>query len=297
MNSRTGKARSYFRANFDIAASMADEAAGILVAQGALGCAVKEPFTPRPRRSKTVRLEAFFDHLTPSRLAEIESTLAAAGMLHNGARQSAPRRIVDPGWSTLWKERFTPLRIGRRLLIVPPWSKATMPGRTRLVIEPGQAFGTGHHATTRGVLALLDAECGRRHFHTALDVGTGSGVLAIAMKLFGVNDVTGIDNDQVAIAGARHNAALNRLAGRIRFSAAPLSAFRRRFDLITANILSSVLIEMSSRLKRLLADDGRLILSGILAREVEPLMAHYRPELRCLTSRIDRGWATLVLGR
>jgi ribosomal protein L11 methyltransferase len=297
MNSGTAKAKTFLRADFNVPAAMADEAAGILVANGALGCAVKAPFSPNPQRSKTVRLEAFFDRLTPSQLARIGSTLAAAGMLSNGQRRPAAHRIVDPGWSTLWKRRFTPLRIGRRLLIVPPWNQVEVRGRLRLVIEPAQAFGTGHHPTTRGVLTLLEAECARRHFQSALDVGTGSGVLAIAMNLLGVADVVGIDNDPVALASARHNAALNRLDRGIRFSPAPLASLRRRFELIAANITAGALVELSSKLKQLLAPDGRLILSGMLTGEVRPLMARYRPELRCLASRIERGWATLVLGR
>jgi len=297
MNCGTRKAKTFLKADFDVPVSMADEAAGILVASGALGCAVKAPFSPNPQLSKTVCLEAFFDRLTPSQLARIESTLAAAGMLGNGRRRPAAHRIVDPGWSTLWKRRFTPLRIGQRLLIVPPWSKVEVRGRRRLVIEPAQAFGTGHHPTTRGVLTLLEAECSKRHFHSALDVGTGSGVLAIAMNLLGVEDVVGIDNDPVALDSARHNAALNHLDRGIRFSSAPLGSLRRRFDLIAANITAGTLMELSSKLKQLLAADGRLILSGILAREVRALIGRFRPELRCLASRIERGWATLVLGR
>ena len=297
MNSRTGKAKTYLKAGFNVSAAMADEAAGIIVANGALGCAVKAPFSPRPRHSKTVRLEAFFDRLTPSQLARIESVLAAAGMLSNGRRRPVAKRIVDPGWATMWKRRFTPVRIGKRLLIVPPWNKVEVRGRLTVVIEPAQAFGTGHHPTTSGVLESLETECAKRHFRSALDVGTGSGVLAIAMKLLGVDDVIAIDNDPVALDSARHNAALNRLDGRIRFSPASLASIRRRFDLITANINSATLLELSAKLKRILTQDGRLILSGILEHEVRPLMARYRPVLRCVDSRIERGWATMVLAR
>jgi len=297
LNSGAGRAKTYLKAGFNVLAAMADEAAGILVACGALGCAVKAPFSPNARHTKTVCLEAFFDRLTPSRLARVTSMLAAAGMLSNGRRQPAPRRITDPGWAALWKRRFTPLRIGRHLLIVPPWSKLEVHGRTRLMIEPAQAFGTGHHPTTRGVLTLLEAECAKRRIRSALDAGTGSGVLAIAMSLLGVEDVVAIDNDPVALDSARHNAALNGIERGIRFSAAPLASMRRRFDLIAANITAPALMELSSKLKQLLAPDGRLILSGILTREVRPVMARYRPELRCVASRIEGGWATLVLGR
>jgi ribosomal protein L11 methyltransferase len=117
------------------------------------------------------------------------------------------------------------------------------------------------------------------------------------MKLLGVENVVGIDNDPVALDSARHNSALNHLDRGIRFSPAPLASLRRCFELIAANITAGTLVELSSKLRQLLAADGRLILSGVLASEVRPLMARYRPELRCLVSRIERGWATLVLGR
>ena len=101
----------------------------------------------------------------------------------------------------------------------------------------------------------------------ALDVGTGSGVLAIAMRLMGVGQVCAIDIDALALENARENAALNSLGGKIRFATTPLARLRRRFDLITANILSSTLIGMASALTRLLARRGLLILGGILNRE------------------------------
>jgi ribosomal protein L11 methyltransferase len=147
------------------------------------------------------------------------------------------------------------------------------------------------------VLTLLEAECAKRHFRNALDLGTGSGVLAIAMNMLGVEDVTAIDNDPVAVDSARHNAALNGFDSAIRFSTAPLASMRRRFDLIAANITAPALMELSPKLKRLLAPEGRLILSGILAREVRSVTRCYRPELRCVASRVERGWATLVLTR
>ncbi len=280
---------------FAVPAPMADEAAGILVAAGALGCAVKAAFTPHPRQSGTVALEAFFEHLTRARLARLESVLGAAGMLASAA--PVAERIVDPGWATQWMRRFRPLPVGRRLLIVPPWSDANVPGRLRLVLEPGQAFGTGHHPTTRAMLVALDSHTARRHFLTGLDVGTGSGVLALAMKLLGIDRVTAIDNDALALENARRNAALNGLTGRVRFSSAALAAFRKPFQLIAANILGPTLIELAPELKALLASDGRLLLSGILDREVSSLMAHYRPECRCVCSRSERGWTTLVLAR
>jgi ribosomal protein L11 methyltransferase len=291
------KARTYMRVVFETPAAIADEAASLLVAHGALGCAVAKTIKNHlgRRTTKIVRLEAWFEELSSAALRRIMKALEAGEML---ARTDAPKRerIVDPGWATKWKGRFEPFEAGN-FLIVPPWNRAENGNLTHLVIQPGQAFGTGHHGTTYGALHALGSLMARRPVEAALDVGTGSGILAIAMAKSGMAKVIAIDIDPVALENARENAALNGVDGRIRFSAMPLASVRGRFNLITANILSSILIEMAAQMKRHLAADGRLILGGILAREAKEVLAAYRPQLRRVSSRIDRGWSTLVLGR
>ncbi|HEY2107220.1 MAG TPA: 50S ribosomal protein L11 methyltransferase, partial [Candidatus Binataceae bacterium] len=145
-------------------------------------------------------------------------------------------------------------------------------------------------------LIAVEVECGRRAFDHALDVGTGSGILALAMTRLGIKRIRALDNDPIALDNANHNAELNGLAGAIRFSRTPLRSLRRRFPLITANILASTLSAMAPDLTRLLAPGGRLILSGILKREAPGVMAHYGPPIKRLWSRTERGWITLVLG-
>ena len=292
----TRAARKYVQVAFEIPAAMVDDAAGMLVAEGAMGCAVGGDHRSAHRHA-TLELQAYFDRLGRSRLAAIRRAMAAAGMLARPDRTLRRQLIEDPGWATAWMDRFEPLRVGRHLLIVPPWNSNVGTRRLRLVINPGQAFGTGHHPTTYGALATIEKLCAAQHFEQALDVGTGSGVLAIAMRLMGVARVTAIDIDALAIHNARENAALNSLAGKIRFATAPLARLRPRFDLITANILSSTLIAMATTLTRLLARRGRLVLGGILNREAAAVLRSYGPPLRCLVVRRDRGWSTLVLAR
>ena len=249
----------------------------MLVAEGAMGCAVGGDHRSAHRHA-TLELQAYFDRLGRSRLATIRRAMAAAGMLARPGRTPRRQLIADPGWATAWMDRFEPLRVGRHLLIVPPWNSNVGTRRLRLVINPGQAFGTGHHPTTYGALATIEKLCATRHFEQALDVGTGSGVLAIAMRLMGVARVTAIDIDALALENARENAALNSLAGgKIRFATTPLARLRRRFDLITANILSSTLIAMATTLTRLLARRGRLVLGGILNREAAAVLRSYGP--------------------
>jgi ribosomal protein L11 methyltransferase len=295
---KPSRPRTYVRLHFDTPAASADRAAAILVAHGALGCEVAKIRPSRPvlaRRPRRVRLKTYFERLGEGRLRRVRDALEAAGII--AARDALQTEtIVDPGWATMWMTRFEPFTVGR-LLIVPPWSRERRAGFVRLVIQPGQGFGTGHHATTYGVLCTLDELCAASRFKRALDLGTGSGILAIAMRLLGVDEIVALEIDPIALDNARENADLNRVSRHLRFSNVPLISIRGRFDLITANILSSTLIELAPRLKPRLAAHGRLILSGILAREAPAVIAAYRTELHCVGRRIDRGWATLLMAR
>ena len=298
--------RSYTRAIFRTHAHLADEAAGILVAGGAIGCAVAGMKLPRAREQKIVALEAYFDAISTLELSRLKLALEQAGMLADaadeGARNGAARRIVDPGWSTLWMKRFGPFRVGRRILIVPPWKRQHEPGRTTIVIQPARAFGTGHHPTTAGALRAIESIVGAHAPKSMLDAGTGSGVLAIAAALltkrigFG-SEIVAIDTDPTALENARANARLNDVEKSIRFSSIPLASIHRHFDLITANILSHTLIELAPHLRRIVAPGGRLILGGFLADEAGDVLSHYRSPLRCLSLKTHRGWTTLVMAR
>ncbi|MGC2276557.1 MAG: 50S ribosomal protein L11 methyltransferase [Candidatus Binatus sp.] len=291
--------RSYTRAIFRTHAHLADEAAGILVAGGAIGCAVAGMKLPRARDQKTVALEAYFDAISSVDLSRLKLTLEQAGMLADGAVDGGARRIVDPGWSTLWMKRFGPFRVGRRILIVPPWKRAGEPGRTTIVIQPAQAFGTGHHPTTAGALRALESIVMAHAPKSILDAGTGSGVLAIAAAMLGKRnaEIIAIDIDPTALENARANARLNGVEKSIRFSPVPLASLHRHFDLIAANILSGTLIELAPHLKRLVAPGGRLILGGFLADEAGDVLGHYRSPLRCLSRKTHRGWTTIVMAR
>ncbi|MGA7870209.1 MAG: 50S ribosomal protein L11 methyltransferase [Candidatus Binatus sp.] len=305
--------RSYTRAIFRTHAHLADEAAGILVAGGAIGCAVAGMKLPRARAQKTVALEAYFDRISAKELARLKLMMAQAGMLADatrdgaagdGARDGGLRRIVDPGWSTLWMRRFGPFRVGRRMLIVPPWKRKNERGRTTIVVQPARAFGTGHHPTTAGALRAIESIVAAHAPKSILDAGTGSGVLAIAAALLGKGEreIIAIDIDPAALENARANARLNGVEKSIRFSSVPLASIHRHFDLILANILSHTLIELAPHLKQLVAPGGRLVLGGFLADEADEVLSHYRSPLRprpyrCLSRKTHRGWTTLVMAR
>jgi len=275
---------------------MADDAAGILITGGALGCEV-DKITRRARTVHSVNnpvlLRAYFERITPATLKRLQAKLQAAKMLANGSMPEH-RLLKDSGWATMWQARFAPLRIGQGFLIVPPWQRERDPDRIGLVIRPGQAFGTGHHPSTSGTLSALEELCKNRHIAHGLDVGTGSGILAIAMAKLGVAEVTAIDSDMAAVANAKENAGLNRVRARIHFSTTPLGSLRGRFGLIAANILSSTLIRMAPDLKERLRHQGYLVLAGTLQREAESVAAAYLPELTHIGARNHGAWTTLI---
>ena len=288
---------TYIKATFETPAGLADEAAGILVANGALGCAVERGGRAGPRSRRPVKLEAYFTTLRPARLRAIRRSMRAAGMLTDSDRDSAPQSITDPGWATMWQSRFAPLPIGDRFLIVPPWNRATELGRISITVLPGQAFGTGHHPTTSGALLAIDDLAAHSKIARAIDVGTGSGILAIAMAMLGMRKVAGIDNDELALENARANAELNAVVRCIAFSTTSVTRVRGKFDLVVANILSKTLISMAPDLKRLVAGDGHLVLGGILAREAKSVASHYAPPLQLKKTNVSRGWITMVFAR
>src|SRR5208282_5111052 len=123
----TRKRLTYAKVSFRTPAAMADEAAGFLIAGGALGCALAKFEKPRQRPRKIVTLEAYFARANHREIAKLRATMRAAGMLAAQARAPMVRTIADPGWATRWQERFKPFPIGKRFLIVPPWDRKPVP--------------------------------------------------------------------------------------------------------------------------------------------------------------------------
>ncbi|HEY8483472.1 MAG TPA: 50S ribosomal protein L11 methyltransferase [Longimicrobiales bacterium] len=181
-------------------------------------------------------------------------------------------------WAEKWRQGLEPRRVGRRLVVTPPWVEPELrPGDVVVVIEPGMAFGTGEHATTRGSLRLLEEAI--RPGDRVLDVGTGSGILAIAAARLGAGSVVAVEGDGDALGNARENLERNAVVERVELLEAwvdePfLAGFGpARFDLVVANVLSSVLEPLLPAFHGVLAASGRLILSGILEGEADRILA------------------------
>jgi ribosomal protein L11 methyltransferase len=178
--------------------------------------------------------------------------------------------LADQDWATSWQQYFKPFEIVPGLVIKPTW-EAYQPESGQHVIEmdPGMAFGTGQHASTRMALALISKSLEAIRPKRALDVGTGTGILAMGATLLGAERVIAIDNDPDAIVVARENIEKNDLAGKIEASTTPTERLQGVFQLVSANIVHDVLVEMAVILAKLTAPGGHLILAGILSGEQE----------------------------
>ena len=212
-----------------------------------------------------------------ARMQEVSIFLEKLAAEHPGAQLPLPvlSTVHSEDWSSSWKANFKPLRIGRRLLIVPSWEEAApRPDDIVLRLDPGMAFGTGGHETTRLCLELLEQimdEMPTLVIPSVLDLGTGSGILAMAAVRLGAGRVCAVDIDPQAVEVAIENLAANDLAGQVECSTTPLESLSGSFDIILANILAEELVRLAPQLAGHLAPGGRLILSGILA-EKEPLV-------------------------
>jgi ribosomal protein L11 methyltransferase len=177
--------------------------------------------------------------------------------------------VHESDWAHAWKAHFPVLRVGRRLVIRPTWRRhrrRRSPDDVVVALDPGMAFGTGLHPTTRLCLAGIErwADEGRLGPAVrALDVGCGSGILAIAAVKLGLGRALGLDTDPIAIAATGHNAARNHVARRVQARRGSIPSGERPFDLVLANLIASVLIALAPALREELAPGGRLLASGI----------------------------------
>lgn len=235
-----------------------------------------------------------------SALAEarrVVAAMAAAGQPLDSARVASRPAAPEAEWRDAWKRHFRTVRLTRQIVVVPSWDRHEAGVDDRVIhLDPGQAFGTGAHASTRLVLEMMQelADGGTRP-RRVLDLGTGSGILALAAAaLWPDAEVHAVDSDPVAVQVARENAAANRAALAIG-EAWPEGAF----DLALANIQADVLTELASALSARLAPHGHLILSGLLTEQVEVVAASYAARgmavLRRAASREDPAWSAAIL--
>lgn len=250
---------------------------------------------------------ARIEYFCPSRAEAAHRLAAMEALVRNHFPDAAWTATTEPlpteNWAEAWKRFFHAEKVSDRLWIKPSWeSCAAAPGDIVLEIDPGMSFGTGQHATTRGCLRCMDAIAATLPALRLLDVGCGSGILAIAGARLGFAEIVAIDNDPDAIRVARENAALNGVAAAIDFRVADLAAIDGlpAFDTVVANILAAVLIENTGILSRLVAStaSASLILSGILNQQAGDVIAAFESRgFRRHDSIVMGEWTTLWMKR
>lgn len=196
--------------------------------------------------------------------------------------------VEEQDWVRLTQAQFDPIRITQRLWIVPSWHETPDPEAITLVLDPGLAFGTGSHPTTRLCLQWLESHLGGGE--TLLDYGCGSGILAIAAVKLGAARVDGVDLDPQAVTASRDNAERNHATARFFL---PDAAPAGEYDVLAANILTNPLKALMPLLAARVKRGGRIVLSGILAEQAEEVMALYGAAFAMNLWRQDEGWVCL----
>lgn len=211
------------------------------------------------------------------------------------------RIVHEADWAEAWKAHFPVLRAGRRLVVKPTWRRhRRLPDDVVLALDPGMAFGTGLHPTTRLCLAGVEALADRGHIGGArvLDVGCGSGILAIAALKLGAAMAFGIDTDPIAIEATTANAARNRLARRILARGGSLPTGEVPFDVVLANLIAGLLVPLAPLLRDELRPGGALLASGIFVdREVEVRGAFEAAGLAVVGRSAEGEWVALEAHR
>jgi ribosomal protein L11 methyltransferase len=261
---------------------------------------------------KTVKAYFATDSAIRDKIAAIEAYLAEHAAEYPGFTPHPPviTSLREEDWANNWKKYFRPSRVGRRMVIKPTWEEWVVDDDDIIIeLDPGMAFGTGTHSTSRLCLETLE----RIFFHERpysdfilpdppelLDVGTGSGILSIAAAKLGARNVTAIDIDPVAVSIAEQNVILNRVQGIVSVSTAPLRDVAGAFSVVVANILAEELVRIGPELVGKMRNDGFLILSGILTEKEESVLegfSHFpltlvettrQAEWSCITFRLER---------
>ncbi len=221
---------------------------------------------------------------------QMRARIAAACMLQGIPAEAVALSGIGTDWETAWQRDWRPMPVGKRLYVRPSFCEPPADGRLDIVLDPGMAFGTGQHATTRLCLAAIEWLCTDFSVRRMLDMGCGSGLLAIAAARLGVKKVVAIDNDVQAVEAAARNAHINHVDVHCRHADMPPP---ETFDLVVANILAGPLLRMA---KGLTACAGRfLVLSGLLAEQVDAVRTAYeRHGLRLMRMEAEQEWVAMV---
>jgi ribosomal protein L11 methyltransferase len=272
----------------DVTADDVDEISALLFELGAEGVEERDETTlAKNAKSGTVTLVGAFSTRddADAAIAELDAALS-------------PRyeEVVGDAWRDAWKEHYKPYAIAEGLVVRPPWEayEATA-GEQVLELEPGRAFGTGLHETTRLVVQAIQRHAGEVQGKLVIDVGCGSGILALAALALGAGRAIAIDNDPDVIDVTLENAARNGLTARIEASTTDVAALAATAPLVLANIEAHVLIPMAPELMKRVEPGGLLFLSGVLVPQTASVQAAYVEHMEVLETPVLGEWTLIAL--
>lgn len=287
-----------------VEAEVADDIAAIFTRFGHGGSVVEEDLSQpdnEPKRLLTVKAYLPSDRLLSSKKKRLSEILGHLSLIYSVKVEE--QILTEQDWAEAWKVHFVTHKVGQRLVIKPSW-REYQPANEEVVIEldPGMAFGTGLHPTTR--LCLQSVEAYIQPGWLVLDVGTGSGIQALAAAKLGARRVLALDNDPIAVKVARANARANNLSRKIsvRLGSLPLgrgTALRApTFDMVVANIIASVIQELAHPLITVLKQSGILIAGGIVAEKLGGVVKALEEAGCAITEVLSEGdWRTIVAKR
>lgn len=209
------------------------------------------------------------------------------------------KKIKESNWNEKWKRHFKPSRISRRFVVKPAWESYKAKNKEIIIIiNPGMAFGTGLHPTTRMIIKAMEAVIGKGlkpEESSFLDVGTGTGILAIAAKKLGYADVSAIDIDTDALKVAKENIENNSLSGKINLSSIDIAGIKESFSVVAANITAKEIIGIWDSLYSKVKKDGFLLISGILERQEREFLNHALCSSLLLEKRLkQKEWTAFI---
>ncbi len=288
-----------------------EAASNILIESGSQGVAIEDSadyfgnvgrygeLFPEVEQLETVKITAYYSESSDIETIKEEITsrlkeLATFG-LETGQVQLLTKELAEEDWAENWKKYYEPARITHDLTIVPSWTDYQASASEKIIkLDPGMAFGTGTHPTTK--MSLFALEQVLRGGETVIDVGTGSGVLSIASSLLGAKNIYAYDLDDVAVRVAQENIDLNKNTDNIQVSTGDLlKGVTVQSDVIVANILADILIHLTDDAFHLLKDQGYLIMSGIISEKLDLVLNSAQESGLFLETHMTQGeWHALI---
>lgn len=245
------------------------------------------------------RLQCYFEADQGGQAAEVRAAIEQLGRRFQVNVTTSCETFEDESWKDGWKAWFKPAQVSKRIGVRTPWCEFTpAPGCRVIVIEPGMAFGTGLHETTRLCIEAIDENSADGSVKSLLDVGCGSGILSIAACLCDIPNVRGIDNDPIAVDVSIENGRVNGVNAA--FDGTDLWDITEQYDMVVANIISPVLKALKEDIKAACRVGGKIVLSGILAEEINEVAEAFLEDgiaLKKVDDRIHGEWCSLTFVR